>query len=153
MVSISHKLLALGLAALLLVQYAPVVELIDLGEHNEACTYCNGSFCLRHAKGDNGSQDEHQPMAADYQQTSHHRTAQESMRLAEPHTHHADEKLQFCTCNHGHPQALATIVVDEVVFSTPDGVEWPFALQTLLAAPVTLPKALFAAGLFHPPRA
>jgi hypothetical protein len=146
---ITHKILALGLAALLLVQYAPVVWLMDSGEHEATCTHCNDSFCVRHAKG-HGSHDEHHPMASDHQQrTPQHGTPQDGAM----HTHHADGKPQFCTCNHGQPQALSTVVVDKVVLPVPHGVEQPYALQTLLSAPDTLLVAPFASRLFHPPRA
>lgn len=140
--SITHKTLALGLAALLLVQYAPVVWLMDSGGHEATCTHCHEGFCVRHAKG-HGSHDGHHAMASNQQSAMH--TAK--------HSHHAEGKPQFCTCNHGQPQALSTVVVDKVVLYAPHGVERPYALQTLLSAPDTLPVAHFTSGLFHPPRA
>lgn len=136
-----QQLVSLTLAALLLVQYAPLGELVHVAA-DETCQHCRDGYCLRYARGE--TCDHHHDGKHPKGHADHH--AADGGGMAK-----GGDSLGFRTCS--PPQTLTSFVLalDQVTLSRmPEPV--PVAQDDLLFLPAAMLRAEpFAAELFHPP--
>ena len=137
-----HKLMALGMVCLLLLQYAPAVQLWNPQTHKAGCTHCNGSYCPLEAKGHDAGDHQHA------MQSVH--TGHRDALTAQTAGPHAGPK--YCSCDHGGGPGLFLIVLDKVVVAE---ARQASRSLSLLSHPVLMEVVKldgFATDLFRPPR-
>ena len=153
---ILHKLMALSMVFLLLLQYAPVLPLWNPPTHAASCTHCNGSFCPLEAKNHGAGDHRHAMMAPS--QDDAHQHAMQGVHTSHQHNTvasgatnpHAESRL--CSCDHGRGLGAFLIVLDKTVATEPLQATRPSLLLShpVLMEVVTLDR--FATDLFRPPR-
>lgn len=161
-----HKVTAFFVAALLLLQYAPVAALVMGHGQDTSCTHCNGSFCLRTAQdGDTKCAHHHAAQGArSHTGTMHHDQQPPASRHAAHGTHPgghavtkgkvdtADTVPQICGCDHRRPEAPPVIALDKVVVGEITQVTLRLPHRSRFASLQTAKPDRFATELFHPPR-